>query len=81
MYRIGLLLNAKHFRSLEFHGLTKFVFLYFFFQFGQVEIVAACIIEHYPRTLSRYRELVVLVICVILFLLGLSCVTEVSYWK
>ncbi|KAM7447968.1 hypothetical protein ABFA07_003876 [Porites harrisoni] len=45
-------------------------------QFGQVEIVAACIIEHYPRKLSRYRELVVLVICVILFLLGLSCVTE-----
>ncbi|KAJ7375373.1 hypothetical protein OS493_002129 [Desmophyllum pertusum] len=45
-------------------------------QFGQVEIVAACLIEHYPRQLSRYRELVVLVICVLLFLMGLSCVTN-----
>ena len=52
--------------------------LIYIFQFGQVEIVAACLIEHYPRTLTRFRELVVLVLCIILFLLGLSCVTHVS---
>jgi len=45
-------------------------------QFGQVEIVAACLIEHYPQKLSRFRELVVLVLCVLLFLMGLSCVTN-----
>ena len=53
--------------------------LKFDFQFGQVEIVAACLIEHYPHKLSRFRELVVLVLCILLFLMGLSCVTNVSY--
>ena len=52
--------------------------LKFDFQFGQVEIVAACLIEHYPHKLSRFRELVVLVFCVLLFVMGLSCVTNVS---
>ncbi|KAL9967788.1 hypothetical protein ACROYT_G026081 [Oculina patagonica] len=45
-------------------------------QFGQVEIVAACLIEHYPQKLNRFRELVVLVLCVLLFLMGFSCVTN-----
>ena len=60
--------------------IVLFLFLRKFdFQFGQVEIVAACLIEHYPRKLSRFRELVVLVLCVLLFLMGLSCVTNVSW--
>ena len=41
-------------------------------------MLAACVIEQFPRFLSRFREMVVLLICAILFALGLSCVTHVS---
>lgn len=47
-------------------------------KFGQVEVVAAAIIEEYPNYLHHYRELVVLIICTIMFVLGLPCVTQVS---
>ena len=46
-------------------------------QFGQVEVVVAAIIEQYPDRLRRYRELVVLAVCVTMFLVGLSCITQV----
>lgn len=45
-------------------------------QFGKVEMLAACVIEQFPRFFSRFREMVVLLICAILFALGLSCVTH-----
>ncbi|XP_032237151.1 sodium- and chloride-dependent GABA transporter 1 isoform X2 [Nematostella vectensis] len=45
-------------------------------QFGQVEVVAAALIEQWPRQLHKHRELVVLVICFVMFLLGLSCVSK-----
>ena len=41
-------------------------------------MLAACVIEQFPRFFSRFREMVVLLICAILFALGLSCVTHVS---
>ncbi|KAK3745509.1 hypothetical protein QZH41_009919, partial [Actinostola sp. cb2023] len=44
--------------------------------FGQVEVVAGAIIDHFPRHLHRYRELVALVICAVMYLIGLSCVTQ-----
>ena len=46
-------------------------------QFGQVELVCACIIEQFPKQLSKRKEVVVLITCGIMMLLGLSCVTEV----
>eukprot|EP00795_Rhopilema_esculentum_P002742 gene2742-961_t len=45
-------------------------------QFGQVELICASIIEEYPNRFKKYKELVVLVACLVMFLLGLSCVTE-----
>eukprot|EP00794_Sanderia_malayensis_P019884 gene19884-21825_t len=45
-------------------------------QFGQVELVCACIIEKYPKKLAKYKELVVLAVCSVMFLLGITCVTE-----
>ena len=46
-------------------------------QFGQVEVVSATILEHFPD-LKKRKELVVLAVCLSLFLLGLSCVSYVS---
>ena len=34
--------------------------------------------ERYPQKLNRFRELVVLVLCVMLFLMRLACVKNVS---
>ncbi|XP_020618169.1 sodium- and chloride-dependent GABA transporter 1-like [Orbicella faveolata] len=45
-------------------------------QFGQVEVVAAAIIDLYPEHLQRYREAVVLAVCLVMFVLGLPCVTQ-----
>ena len=47
------------------------------YQFGQVEVVAAAIIDQYPEILHRYRVAVVLAVCLIMFVLGLPCVTQV----
>lgn len=47
------------------------------YQFGQVEVVAAAIIDQYPEMLHRYREAVVLAVCLVMFVLGLPCVTQV----
>ncbi|KAM7446489.1 hypothetical protein ABFA07_005148 [Porites harrisoni] len=43
-------------------------------QFGQVEVVAAAIIDQYE--LHRYREAIVLAVCFVMFALGLTCVTQ-----
>eukprot|EP00112_Aurelia_sp_Birch-Aquarium-sp1_P018184 Seg4302.1 transcript_id=Seg4302.1/GoldUCD/mRNA.D3Y31 product="Sodium-dependent dopamine transporter" protein_id=Seg4302.1/GoldUCD/D3Y31 len=45
-------------------------------QFGQVELVCACIMEEYPRKLKKHKELVVLAICTLMFLIGLPCITQ-----
>lgn len=39
--------------------------------------MAAAIIDLYPVHLQRYREAVVLAVCLVMFILGLSCVTQV----
>ena len=39
--------------------------------------MAAAIIDLYPVQLQRYREAVVLAVCLVMFMLGLSCVTQV----
>lgn len=39
--------------------------------------MAAAIIDLYPVHLQRYREVVVLAVCLVMFILGLSCVTQV----
>lgn len=50
-------------------------------QFGQVEAVSSSLIEQFPRQLEKYKELVVLGVCVLLFLLGLPCMTQGGmYW-
>lgn len=45
-------------------------------QFGRVEVLASCIIQQHSSALSRFRELVVLLICVVLLAVGLLCVTH-----
>ncbi|CAB3999928.1 Sodium- and chloride-dependent GABA transporter 1 [Paramuricea clavata] len=45
-------------------------------QFGQVEVLCGVIIEKYPKKLRPYKELVVLAVCFVLFLLGIACVTQ-----
>ncbi|XP_028409583.1 sodium- and chloride-dependent GABA transporter 1-like [Dendronephthya gigantea] len=45
-------------------------------QFGGVEVLCGVVIEKYPKKLRPHKELVVLAVCLTLFLLGISCVTQ-----
>lgn len=67
-------LPAPHFWSVTFF--LMLITLGLDSQFGQVEVVAAALIEQYPQRLQRYRELVVLGLCFVMFIMGLSCVTQ-----
>lgn len=50
-------------------------------QFGQVELICACIMERYPKVLEKRKEVVVLLVCIVLCLFGLVCVSEGGmYW-
>ena len=45
-----------------------------------MEVLCGVIIEKYPKKLRPYKELVVLAVCFVLFLLGIACVTQVDYY-
>lgn len=52
-----------------------------FIKFGQVEVLCGVIIDKYPKKLRPHKELVVFAVCLILFLLGICCITQVIYLK
>uniref|UniRef100_A0A4W4GMY1 Solute carrier family 6 member 14 n=1 Tax=Electrophorus electricus TaxID=8005 RepID=A0A4W4GMY1_ELEEL len=46
-------------------------------QFAGIEVITTCLQDAYPAMLKSKRGLITVVICVVLFLLGLPCVTGV----
>ena len=53
-------------------------YLYYFFQFVIIESVVSAIVDDYPKTLRKHKTLVTFAACVVGYLLGLICVTNVS---
>ncbi|KAK3536935.1 hypothetical protein QTP86_027053 [Hemibagrus guttatus] len=50
-------------------------------QFAGIEVITTCLQDAYPRILRSKRGPITVVICIILFLLGLPCVTGAGiYW-
>ncbi|XP_026868728.2 sodium- and chloride-dependent neutral and basic amino acid transporter B(0+) [Electrophorus electricus] len=50
-------------------------------QFAGIEVITTCLQDAYPAMLKSKRGLITVVICVVLFLLGLPCVTGAGiYW-
>ncbi|MCI4390093.1 hypothetical protein PGIGA_G00118550 [Pangasianodon gigas] len=50
-------------------------------QFAGIEVITTCLQDAYPRILKSKRGPITVVICIILFLLGLPCVTGAGiYW-
>ncbi|KAF4093691.1 hypothetical protein AMELA_G00004740 [Ameiurus melas] len=50
-------------------------------QFAGIEVITTCLQDAYPRILRPNRGPITVVICIILFLLGLPCVTGAGiYW-
>src|SRR6218665_1557062 len=48
------------------------------FQFGQVEVIAAGIIDEYPEYLRPRRKVFTLILCCVMFMMGIPLVTQVS---
>ena len=51
----------------------------FFWQFAMMECVISGLSDEYPRYLRKYKEIFVLVMCCIAFLLGIPNVTQVGF--
>ncbi|XP_060714050.1 sodium- and chloride-dependent neutral and basic amino acid transporter B(0+) [Tachysurus vachellii] len=50
-------------------------------QFAGIEVITTCLQDAYPRILRQRRGPITVIICIILFLLGLPCVTGAGiYW-
>ncbi|XP_062271426.1 sodium- and chloride-dependent neutral and basic amino acid transporter B(0+) [Scomber scombrus] len=50
-------------------------------QFAGIEVIATCLIDAFPKIFKSKRTLVTTTTCVILYLLGLPCVTRAGiYW-
>uniref|UniRef100_A0A668AET2 Transporter n=1 Tax=Myripristis murdjan TaxID=586833 RepID=A0A668AET2_9TELE len=50
-------------------------------QFAGIEVITTCLIDGFPKILQSRRTLITLVTCVVIFLLGLPCVTQAGiYW-
>ncbi|TRY97342.1 hypothetical protein DNTS_031683, partial [Danionella cerebrum] len=50
-------------------------------QFAGIEVITTCLLDAYPKTLKSKRGLVTTAVCIVLFLLGLPCVTRAGiYW-
>uniref|UniRef100_A0A8B9JL62 Transporter n=1 Tax=Astyanax mexicanus TaxID=7994 RepID=A0A8B9JL62_ASTMX len=50
-------------------------------QFAGIEVITTCLQDAYPKFLKSKRGLITVIICVVLFLLGLPCVTGAGiYW-
>ncbi|KAK7119510.1 hypothetical protein R3I94_021370 [Phoxinus phoxinus] len=50
-------------------------------QFAGIEVIATCFQDAYPKVLKSKRGLVTTAVCIVLFLLGLPCVTGAGiYW-
>ena len=50
-----------------------------FWQFAMMECVISGLSDEYPRYLRKYKEIFVLVMCCIAFLLGIPNVTQVGF--
>ena len=55
-----------------------FFFSFFFLQFVQMEILVTALTDMFPKTLRPRKNYVTAAFCVILCLLGFTCVTRVS---
>ncbi|XP_036416004.1 sodium- and chloride-dependent neutral and basic amino acid transporter B(0+) [Colossoma macropomum] len=50
-------------------------------QFAGIEVITTCLQDAYPKFLKAKRGLITVLICIVLFLLGLPCVTGAGiYW-
>ncbi|KAL7843527.1 hypothetical protein AOLI_G00250390 [Acnodon oligacanthus] len=50
-------------------------------QFAGIEVITTCLQDAYPKVLKAKRGLITVLICIVLFLLGLPCVTGAGiYW-
>uniref|UniRef100_A0A3B4YXJ5 Transporter n=1 Tax=Stegastes partitus TaxID=144197 RepID=A0A3B4YXJ5_9TELE len=50
-------------------------------QFAAIEVITTCLLDAFPKTLKSKRAIVTILMCVIVFLLGLPCVTRAGiYW-
>uniref|UniRef100_A0A8C2A5I9 Transporter n=1 Tax=Cyprinus carpio TaxID=7962 RepID=A0A8C2A5I9_CYPCA len=50
-------------------------------QFAGIEVIATCLQDAYPKVLKSKRGIVTTAVCIVLFLLGLPCVTGAGiYW-
>lgn len=54
------------------------IHIQFSLQFGQVETIAAGIIDEWPEFLRPRRKLFTLILCIALFLVGIPLITNVS---
>ncbi|XP_051957084.1 sodium- and chloride-dependent neutral and basic amino acid transporter B(0+) [Xyrauchen texanus] len=50
-------------------------------QFAGIEVITTCLQDAYPHVLKNKRGLITIAVCIVLFLLGLPCVTGAGiYW-
>uniref|UniRef100_A0A671LR84 Transporter n=1 Tax=Sinocyclocheilus anshuiensis TaxID=1608454 RepID=A0A671LR84_9TELE len=50
-------------------------------QFAGIEVIATCLQDAYPKLLKSKRGIVTTAVCIVLFLLGLPCITRAGiYW-
>ncbi|KAK9966499.1 hypothetical protein ABG768_003607 [Culter alburnus] len=50
-------------------------------QFAGIEVITTCLEDAYPKVLKSKRGLITIAVCIVLFLLGLPCVTGAGiYW-
>uniref|UniRef100_A0A672ND20 Solute carrier family 6 member 14 n=1 Tax=Sinocyclocheilus grahami TaxID=75366 RepID=A0A672ND20_SINGR len=50
-------------------------------QFAGIEVISTCLQDAYPKLLKSKRGIVTTAVCIVLFLLGLPCVTRAGiYW-
>ncbi|XP_055040117.2 sodium- and chloride-dependent neutral and basic amino acid transporter B(0+) [Misgurnus anguillicaudatus] len=50
-------------------------------QFASIEVITTCLQDAYPKVLKSRRGLITTIVCIVLFLLGLPCVTGAGiYW-
>uniref|UniRef100_A0A673KSU8 Sodium- and chloride-dependent neutral and basic amino acid transporter B(0+)-like n=1 Tax=Sinocyclocheilus rhinocerous TaxID=307959 RepID=A0A673KSU8_9TELE len=47
-------------------------------QFAGIEVIATCLQDAYPKLLKSKRGIVTTAVCIVLFLLGLPCITRVG---